>query len=400
MKQFLRIKDMNTFTIPEIIHDKSLIFSPHVCILGILFRDRAFAPYNLTSKYELSKLYIPPGRNQLPLPLNRELDDIPAISPTKPLSYSTLLPWIKKLGQITGSTQVTRPHSLRYAGGKTFNKNGNVSEEMQNLMMGHGSIGIFLKHYLSRRVTVDTQAVVRGIEPQNALMRAALNDHPTIPSLLEEREKLKRNPPNATKHPKYKELNRKINQERQRQRHALPQDIKERWEYEQPVRDIEQQLAAKKALVDAVTAPPGVTLEEEIRRRNRAIRVVTKYCEIEEGGMRPSRPKQSSSRITSPGKSEDASQLDPDKEAIEAAKVSVYKEKRPTICFICLGEDVPMDQRIQEFSTPGDLSKHFKRKHLKHIKEGDSLGCKLCQVSLAHKMHLQQHALEVHGTVS
>jgi hypothetical protein len=52
---------------------------------------------------------------------------------------------------------------------------GNVSEAMQNLMMGHASIATFLKHYLSRRITVDTQAVVRGIQPQAALMRAACN---------------------------------------------------------------------------------------------------------------------------------------------------------------------------------------------------------------------------------
>jgi hypothetical protein len=44
---------------------------------------------------------------------------------------------------------------------------------MQNLMMGHASIRTFLKHYLSRLVTVDTQAVVRRIQPQDALMRAA-----------------------------------------------------------------------------------------------------------------------------------------------------------------------------------------------------------------------------------
>lgn len=183
------------------------------------------------------------------------------------------------------------------------------------------------------------------------------------------------------------------------------------------MRDVERQLAgiemkddvkvvhdtmlpAQKALVDAVMAPPGVTLEEEVRRRNRAIHAVTEYCGIEEGGMRPSRPKQSSSRTTPPGKSEDAPQLDLDKEAIEAAKVSVYKEKRPTICFVCLGENLPTDQRIHSFHSSTDLSKHFKRKHLEPIEEGDSLGCKLCQVSLAHKMHLQRHALEVHGTVS
>jgi hypothetical protein len=129
----------NTFPIPEIIYDESLIFSPHISLLGMLFRDQAFAAYNLTSEEELSRLYIPPGRNELPLRLNRELDDIPVlrqpvrtpngwtISPNQPLQYSTLLPWIRVLGEITGFAQITRPYSLRYNGGKAFNENGKLS---------------------------------------------------------------------------------------------------------------------------------------------------------------------------------------------------------------------------------------------------------------------------------
>ena len=102
----------------------------------MLFDDQAFAAYNLTSEEELSKLYIPPGLNQLPLCLKQDLYDIPvlrqpvrrsdgwSISPNQPLLYSTLLPWIKRLGEITGFEQVTRPYSLRYAGGKAFNASG------------------------------------------------------------------------------------------------------------------------------------------------------------------------------------------------------------------------------------------------------------------------------------
>jgi hypothetical protein len=131
--------------------------------------------------------------------------------------------------------------------------------------MGHASITTFLKHYLSRRITVDTQAVVRGVQLQAALMRAActmsrsidrrrprrltqkqsasVDDNPSVRSLLDQRQQLKHTVPNGTKHPKYKVLASKISQERQRQRHALLRDIKERWEFEQPVRDVEQQLA-------------------------------------------------------------------------------------------------------------------------------------------------------------
>jgi hypothetical protein len=120
-------------------YDETLLFSPHVFLLGLLFYDRAFAAYNLTSPEELSRLAIPLGRNELPLRLNRTLDSIPVfrkavrtmdgwdISPNEPLPYSTLLPWIRTLGEVTGFAQVARPYSLRYAGGKAFNENGKSS---------------------------------------------------------------------------------------------------------------------------------------------------------------------------------------------------------------------------------------------------------------------------------
>ncbi|KAF2844126.1 C2H2 finger domain protein [Plenodomus tracheiphilus IPT5] len=444
-KEFLGIKDMNTFPLPENMYDETLLFSPHVFLLGLLFCNRAFAAYNLTSPEDLSRLSIPQGRNELSLGLDPTLDDIPVfrkavrtlhgweISPNEPFPYSTLLPWLRTLGEVTGFAQVTRPYSLRYAGGKAFNENGNVSEAMQNLMIGHASIATFLKHYLSRRITVDTQAVMRGIRPQAALMRAActmsrsidrrrprrltqdqsasVNDDPSVRFLLDRREELKLTIPNATKHPKYKALASRISQERQRRRRALLKDIKERWEFEQPVRDIEQQLAglqtkddpelvhevmlpAQGELTVSVLSEPEITIEEEMDRRNRAIRAVTLYCGVEEGGMNPIGRR---SRTPVPPVK---SQLGYEEEAFEAAKVSVFKEKRPKVCFLCLGnEGLPLAQRIRPFGTPGDLSKHFGRKHFKHIKSGKGLDCNLCKVPLSDKKHLQRHAQDIHGTV-
>ncbi|CAI9635546.1 unnamed protein product [Alternaria burnsii] len=469
-KEFLGVKDLNTFPLPEIMYDETLLFSPHVFLLGLLFYDRAFAAYNLTSPEELSRLTIPQGRNELPLHLNHMLDDVPVfrkatrtvhgwdISPHEPLPYSTLLPWVRTLGEVTGFAQVTRPYSLRYAGGKAFNENGkscdpvyaryvvhdvvltccvgNVSEAMQNLMMGHASISTFLKHYLSRRITVDTQAVVRGIQPQTAFMRAActmsrsidlrrprrltqeqsasVDEDPSVRFLLDRRDQLKRKVPNATKHPEYKTLVSKISQERQRRRHALLKAVKERWEFEQPVRDVERQLAgldaiddsepihnimlpAQEELANSILSKPGTTIEEETDRRNGAIRAVTLYCGIEEGGMYPVQKAGRSRNIALPTKS----QLRYDEEALEAAKVSVYKDERPKICFLCLGnERLPLAQRIHSFSTPGDLTKHFGRKHLRNIKSSEGLSCSLCKVFLADKKHLQRHAERIHRTTS
>jgi hypothetical protein len=305
------------------------------------------------------------------------------------------------------------------------------------MIMGHASIKKFLRHYLSRRVTVDTQAVVRGIQPQDTLMRAActmsrsidrrrprrltteqsasVNEHPTLRSLFKQRERLKSAlKKSATKDFEYKELSRKINQERQYQRRILLRDVKERWEYERPTRDVERQLAegkiehdpevasetmlpAQKELVDYVLSQPGTTIEEETCGRDRAVRAVMLYCGVEEGGTNCTRTKRQK-EITRPAAK---THSECDKEALETAKVSVFKDKRPKICFLCLGnEKLPVDVRTHPFHTSGDLSKHFKRKHLQHVKAGESLECELCQVSLGNKMHLQRYAYEIHGTVS
>jgi hypothetical protein len=84
-----------------------------------------------------------------------------------------------------------------------------------------------------------------------------------------------------------------------------------------------------------------------------------------------------------------------EKQALYTATLSVFKEERPTICFLCLGEKL-----IKSFAKPGDLSKHFKRKHLQHMSDRDRLECKVCQMSLQHVAHLRRHALSIHGTVS
>jgi hypothetical protein len=47
-----------------------------------------------------------------------------------------------------------------------------VSDALQNLMLQHASMDTFIKHYLLRRVTADTAAIVRGLEPQYDMMRA------------------------------------------------------------------------------------------------------------------------------------------------------------------------------------------------------------------------------------
>ncbi|XTI89465.1 C2H2 finger domain protein [Cenococcum geophilum] len=120
-KEYLSIKEANTFTIPEIIFDPSLILNPHL-----------FAPPNLMFTKQLSKLYIEPRRNKLLLPLRSDLGNIPIFWRSIKTPYGHK---IKDLGVITGFRQVARPYSLRYSAGKAFNKNSNVSNALRNLIM-------------------------------------------------------------------------------------------------------------------------------------------------------------------------------------------------------------------------------------------------------------------------
>ncbi|KAI9764096.1 MAG: hypothetical protein M1840_008901 [Geoglossum simile] len=227
-KQYLGMKDANTFPIPEIIYDPSLVLSPHIILLGLILADGAFAAPNLTCAEQLSKLNIRPGCNQLPLLLLPEKADIPVfrksiktlygweISPDQPLPYSTLLPCIKKLGVLTRFPQIKRPYCLLYGTGNAFNQSGDVSDALQNLMMQHADMCTFVNHYLPWRVTVDTAAIVRGLKPQHLLIRAAcqmsrwinpdrpqeltmkqflsVNQHPRIHQLIAQQEKWKRCP--------------------------------------------------------------------------------------------------------------------------------------------------------------------------------------------------------------
>jgi len=314
---------------------------------------------------------------------------------------------------------------------------GKVSDALQNLMMQHGDVRTFLNHYLHRRVTADTAAIVRGLNPQESIMRSActmsrwidpnrpwgltseqaqsIDNDALMQSLLKERSQLKqRLPTEYTKHTLFKKLNKTITRERQRLRAALLAEIQERYEREEPVRVIEEQLAGikiekkpkvlsyfsdatspeqRRLIETMILTPPGSTYEEEVKRRNNAIDAVAAYCEVEEGETpkrgRPRRPK------TVAIKQEDT--RSPQEMELEAAMLLVLKEERPKICFLCLGnESLPFEKRTYSFSTPGDLSKHFNRKHLSKVKKEERVKCNVCKILLYHKMHLQRHAFEIH----
>ncbi|KAI9766360.1 MAG: hypothetical protein M1840_006624 [Geoglossum simile] len=402
----------NKFPLPEIIFDPSLILSPHVFLLGLIFADRAFAASNLTSVEQLSRLDIRPGYQQLELLLKSSILDVPIfrksvrmgygyeILPYEPLSYVTLLSLMKAVGVIAGFLQPTHPYCLRYGAGNEFNQSGDVSDALQNMMLQHANIDTFIKHYLPRRVTADVQAIVSGYEPQKDLMRAACRMTPLI------------NTTDSVSSSHSARGGTIVSR-------VQPRNSLDQWDVENPVNEVELQLSGlkfsddqdtkvqvvnemplmQKRLVETVMTMPGTTVEEEFRQRNAAIDAVAAYCHFQEGeavAMPCERPP-----TQAKGACPQVVAADAEKQALSAAMLLVFTEKRPTICFICLGESsLPFEKRVYSFASPGDLTKHFKRKHLSNIRGGDWIGCKVCRMSLEHKMHLRNHAARIHGTVS
>ncbi|PSS27036.1 hypothetical protein M430DRAFT_31938 [Amorphotheca resinae ATCC 22711] len=148
----------------------------------------------------------------------------------------------------------------------------------------------------------------------------------------------------------------------------------------------------------------GTTIEEEFRRRNAAIDAVAAYCYFQEGAAAAQPRKRSSTRRASPMPSKETNpQLvaaEAEKQLLSDAILLVFTEKRTTTCFLCLGEQsLLFEKRIYKFASSRDLTKHFKRKYLAHIKEGDRLWCKVYRMGLQHKQHLQNHAETIHEIV-
>jgi hypothetical protein len=317
-----------------------------------------------------------------------------------------------------------------------------VSDALQNMMLQHANIDTFIKHYLSRRVTADVRAIVSGYKPQKDLMRAAcrmtrwidpnclqnltreqsqsVDKHRRLRQLLAQRAKWNRRFKGAaTKQPEYGSLSSDIVNLRQRLRAALLKKLQDQWDIENSVNEVELQLSRlkfsndlgtkvqvvdemplmQKRLIETVMTMPGTTVEEEFRQRNAAIDAIATYCYFQEGravAMPRERPP-----TQAKGVCPQLVAADTEKQALSAAMLLVFTEERPTICFICLGEaSLPFEKCVYSFTSPGDLTKHFKQKHLSNIRRGDWIGCKVCWMSLKHKMHLQNHAARIYRTVS
>ncbi|KAM3068918.1 hypothetical protein ACMFMG_004092 [Clarireedia jacksonii] len=268
-KSFLGLKKVSIKRpVPEILYDPSLVLSPHVYLLSLIFADDAFEALGPISPEEFSRLYVLDFKNEQRVPLKSELDDVYIFRQARktpygvevpfdsPLNYSTLLPWVKDIGWLIGLINVI-PYGLRYNAAAEFDANGDVSDSLRNLMMRHADSRTLIKHYLPRRINVDARAIVHGLEPQRAMMKAAsrmsrsidprrphelteeqslsVNKHSRVLALVRRRDQLRWKLKGTIKsnhgtvlYKQYVDFGREIVNERQRQRKELMKDIRKK----------------------------------------------------------------------------------------------------------------------------------------------------------------------------
>ncbi|EEH48168.2 uncharacterized protein PADG_04252 [Paracoccidioides brasiliensis Pb18] len=189
-KRFLGDKAPNEFKIPEIIFDPTLVLSPHVTLLTMLFHIKGFKSISTTgpvldSAEKLYSVNVLEGKGEQRLLLQDEFLDKFVFCQTEPTptGFQICLDWMltaavvrsrmRRAGEITGFEEVAHPHNLRYAGAKAFNNSAEeVSEALQNVMLQHADIRTFVKHY-QVDVDVDVQGIVRKTGSQTALVRFA-----------------------------------------------------------------------------------------------------------------------------------------------------------------------------------------------------------------------------------
>jgi hypothetical protein len=250
----------------------------------------------------------------------------------------------------------------------------------------------------------------RKLTPEQTV---SVNVLPYIMKLHNRVKDLSNAPVRSCKDGRLQKAIKRLYNEKQRKRRELLGDIQKQYKSEQPVKDSERQLSGmvvdedtrdalvcadmspeQLGLIDAILTLPGKSLEQELQRRITAIKAVTLYCGVEEGA--PSRYV----RRGPPGTviSHPVQAAEPDT-ALDLAIFSIKTDKRPRVCFVCLGNpNLTIRERVATYITSGSLSRHFVRKHVSKMQTGQCIDC-ICNVRLTTRKELLVHAERCHGTV-
>lgn len=185
---------------------------------------------------------------------------------------------------------------------------------------------------------------------------------------------------------------------------------------EKPLKCSEAVPLPQKRLIESLLTLPHLTLEEEVARRTEAIDAVAAYALFEESDTcclprdkcSTTEPAATRQDYSVKGEMQLTQPSSPTNDRLVSAIQSVMKDKpsekgieRPLFCFICLGQqDLDIEKRTYKFSSHGDVTKHIKQKHLRHISTQSDIRCNVCDEIFLCKMHLQQHAFDMHLTVT
>ncbi|KAE8413590.1 hypothetical protein BDV36DRAFT_286879 [Aspergillus pseudocaelatus] len=442
-KKYMGITQANTFPLPEIIYNPSLMLSPHTFLLGILFHDDTFRAPGIKSMEDLRRLCVEDGRQQMEVPLKWDkakyyvfckvkcVRDKIQIYRDQPISQSTLSRQLKIFGEIAGFNTI-------------LNESGLVSDAKQNLIIKHADIRMFLNHYLPRRINTDMQALMRGLKPDSAMMRAvtrigrwidrrrpreltdaqkATVEHdPELQKAIRKRDafskKLQRSQKKTDrKLDKLDKLKRGVTNTRNRLLYVLRQRMREEFDKEQVVLDIERQLAGTTILDEEakeqlqieeqllpqqiylvgklMTWPIFLSVEAEWQRRNEATEAVRLYCDVLEGGPRRGRrpngllpreevivPTESSLPIPSPSRHEIA---------LQEAGEDIRTAAKPRACFQCYGNPAGCGNRcLKQYSRHKGLLRHFRAVYL------DDRHCNYCNEPVDNEMYWRRHTVDNH----
>jgi Protein of unknown function (DUF3435) len=313
---------------------------------------------------------------------------------------------------------------------------GHISDAQRNLCLQHApNSTVFQTNYLSHHITASTHEAYRKLSPQTAIMQAATgmsrtidkrrprhltqaqqeeaHRHPRVQSLLRKKINLKNimkaqgrtvKSYKGTKiYREYQEATQAYENEFKFQKKALLKEIKRKFEKEQPVIDIQNQihgmtikeekdidlvgsldliperLEVIDALLTFVTSLP----EEERKRRVRAINALVALGRIQDGyrypvrrGKRP--PLMPMQRVV------------PEPLSLEC---------KPTQCYLCRGNrKASTDKRTREFHSRGDLKKHLIRYHVQRHKGSGPISCTIDGAALCGEQAVLSHGHMVHKT--
>ncbi|KAF7184219.1 hypothetical protein CNMCM7691_004844 [Aspergillus felis] len=136
VKSILGMSNVNTFVLPEIVYGISLVFSPHVLLFIVLFYVNAFEAPHLTSMEALRRLLVEDGRQEMQLPLKKEMDDYyvfpkvgvidgkPCILWKIRMNGSTLDAQLRSISEILGLLKHFFSHQFRYGTGELLDQSG------------------------------------------------------------------------------------------------------------------------------------------------------------------------------------------------------------------------------------------------------------------------------------